>query len=114
MQLASKMRFISAQFIALLSDDLWRRNAAQANAMAQRLAGGLAPLPAVHVSYPVQANAVFATLPRAAITALQGSHHFYVWDEAIDQVRLMTSFDTNEAGVDDFLLSIARAVSDLT
>jgi threonine aldolase len=111
MQLASKMRFISAQFIALLTDDLWRANATHANSMAQRLSAGVEQLPGVAISYPVQANAVFATLPRDTIGKLQRTHRFYTWDEATNQVRWMTSFDTTEHDIDAFLASLAVAVS---
>jgi len=111
MQLASKMRFVSAQFVALLEDDLWLRNARHANAMAQRLAAGVAGAPGVEVSYDVQANAVFAVLDRAHIDALQSRHTFYVWDEAADQVRWMTSWSTTEADVDAFVADIRATTS---
>ncbi|HEY4947378.1 MAG TPA: beta-eliminating lyase-related protein, partial [Acidimicrobiales bacterium] len=100
MQLASKMRFVSAQFVALLSDGLWRSNAAHANAMARRLADGVADVPGVTVAYPVEANGVFAVLPPAATAALQRHHPFYVWDEGTGMVRWMASFDTTEQDVD--------------
>lgn len=103
MQLSSKMRFISAQFVALLSNDLWRRNAEHANAMARRLADGVAKVPGVTVSHPVQANAVFATLPSEVAGRLQLHHPFYIWDESIGQARWMTSFDTSEGDVDEFV-----------
>jgi threonine aldolase len=107
MQLSSKMRFLAAQFIALLADDLWLRNARHANAMASRLAAGLASLPGVDVVYPVESDAVFARLPRQHIAELQRECTFHVWDEAASVVRWMTAFDTQERDVDDFLASIA-------
>jgi threonine aldolase len=107
MQLASKMRFLGAQFMALLEDDLWLRNARHANAMARRLASGLAGLPGVEVVYPVEADAVFARLPRQHIAELQREWTFHVWDETASVVRWMTAFDTQERDVDDFLASIA-------
>src|ERR1700733_13872966 len=96
MQLSSKMRFLAAQFNALLADDLWLRNAAHANAMATRLATGLAGIPRVEVEYPVEADAVFARLEPAAVAALQRDWTFYVWDESNSTVRWMTAFDTEE------------------
>jgi threonine aldolase len=106
LQLASKMRFLAAQFNALLTDDLWRRNALHANAMAQRLAEGLAALPRVALKYPVQSNAVFATLDPERIAKLQETWSFHVWDEDEHVVRWMTAFDTTEADVDEFLAAI--------
>jgi threonine aldolase len=107
MQLSSKMRFLAAQFIALLDDDLWLQNARHANAMASRLAAGLADLPGVDVVYPVEADAVFARLARQHVTELQREWTFHVWDETTSVVRWMTAFDTPERDVDDFLASIA-------
>ena len=107
MQLSSKMRFLAAQFNALLTDDLWLRNAAHANAMATRLATGLAGIPGVEVEYPVEADAVFARLDPAHVTALQRDWTFYLWDETTSTVRWMTAFDTEESEVDAFLADIA-------
>jgi len=107
MQLSSKMRFLAAQFIALLDDDLWLQNAGHANAMASRLAAGLADLPGVDVVYPVEADAVFARLARQHVAELQREWTFHVWDETTSVVRWMTAFDTQERDVDDFLASIA-------
>jgi threonine aldolase len=106
MQLASKMRFISAQFVALLTDDLWQRNAVQANAMAARLADGVRDVAGVHMSHAVEANAVFAVLDPRAIAALQEEFTFYVWSEALHQVRWMTSWASTEAEVDAFVARI--------
>ena len=106
MQLSSKMRFLAAQFNALLSDGLWLRNAAHANAMATRLAAGLAGIPGLDVVYPVQADAVFARLHPDHVAALQRDWTFYVWDESTSTVRWMTAFDTRESDVDAFLSDI--------
>ena len=106
MQLSSKMRFLGAQFNALLADDLWLRNAAHANAMAARLADGLAAIPEVEVAYPVQADAVFARLDPGHVAALQRDWLFHVWDEPTSTVRWMTAFDTRERDVDEFLGAI--------
>lgn len=108
MQLASKMRFVAAQFDALLADDLWLRNARHANAMARRLADGLRPIPGVTITQSVDANAVFAILPRARVSALQAEAYFYLWDEAQSEARLMASFDTTEADVDQFVMAALR------
>jgi threonine aldolase len=107
MQLSSKMRFLAAQFNALLTDGLWLRNAAHANAMATRLAAGLAEIPGVEVVYPVQADAVFARLDPDRVAALQRDWTFYIWDETTSTVRWMTAFDTQESDVDAFLSDIA-------
>jgi threonine aldolase len=103
MQLPSKMRFMAAQFEVLLRDGLWRRNAAHANRMARRLADGAAAVPGVTITQPVDANAVFARLPRERIAALQARRFFYVWDDAGAEVRWMCSFDTTEEDVDRFV-----------
>ena len=103
MHLPSKMRFISAQFEALLAGDLWRRGAAHANRMAQLLGSELAKVPKIKLTQPVESNGVFATIPREYIPALQEKYFFYVWDDAISEVRLMASFDTNEDDIHDFI-----------
>jgi threonine aldolase len=112
MQLASKMRFVAAQFTALLSDDLWRANAGHANLMARRLADGVAAVPGVTVAHPVEANAVFAVLPHAVTEALQRQQPFYVWDEATGVVRWMASFDTTEEDVDGLVAALAELMGE--
>ncbi|MGH2920294.1 MAG: threonine aldolase family protein [Solirubrobacteraceae bacterium] len=109
LQLASKGRFLAAQFIALLEDDLWRRNAAHANAMAARLAAALVDMPGVQITQPVQANAVFALLPAQVTPELQRDWHFYVWNEATGEVRLMCSWDTTAEEVDALAAAVASA-----
>lgn len=110
LQLASKMRFLAAQFDALLTDELWRRNAQQANAMALRLAGAVARLPGVEITRPVQANAVFAVLPPGVRDALIERFDFYTWDEARGEVRWMCSWDTTEEDVDDFARALGQCL----
>jgi threonine aldolase len=110
-QHTSKMRFVAAQFDALLRDDLWRVNAAHANAMARRLADGAADVPGVEIVYPVQANAVFARLRPRHIEELQRNWFFHVWDERDSVARWMAAFDTTEADVDDFLSAIRSIAS---
>ncbi len=99
MQLHSKMRFIGAQFDALLSHDLWKRNAAHANKMARLLEKEIRTVPQVEITKSVDANGVFVKLPAAIIPALQEENFFYVWNEKISEVRLMCSFDTTEEEV---------------
>jgi threonine aldolase len=111
MQLHSKMRFISAQFEALLSNDLWKRNAAHANAMAKKLAEGLQAIPRVTITQPVDGNGVFAILPKEIIEPLQQEVFFYVWNERTNEVRLMCSFDTEEEEIQRFLKKIKALVS---
>ena len=111
MQLASKMRFVAAQFEALLGTDLWLRSAGHANAMARRLGDGLRGVPGVTVTHPVEANGVFAILPRDAIAPLQEEMFFYVWDEGRNEVRLMASFDTTPDDVDRFVAAVARRLA---
>jgi threonine aldolase len=110
MQLASKMRFVSVQFEALLAGDLWLRNARNANAMAQRLAAAVREIPGVEVPRPVQANAVFAILPPDVTERLQKRFRFYTWNEATGEVRWMTAFDTTEADVDAFAAAVAEEI----
>lgn len=108
MQLGSKMRFISAQFLALLEDDLWLQNARHANTMAKYLEQQLREIPGVKITQPVQANAVFAILPTEYIETLQKKFFFYVWDEITSEVRWMTSFDTTEEDIDLFVSEIRK------
>jgi threonine aldolase len=110
MQLASKMRFLAAQFEALLTGDLWRSLAAHANAMAARLARAVEEIPGVELTRPVEANAVFATLPAAAVASLQDRFPFYVWDEATGEVRWMCAWDTTEEDVEVFAGALRAAM----
>ncbi len=110
MQLASKMRFLAAQFVALLDGDLWQRNAAHANAMARRLADRVRDVPGITITQPVQANGVFARVPPVHIPALQASAYFYVWNPEQDEVRWMTAWDTTEADVDRFAAAVREIV----
>jgi len=111
-QLPSKMRYVSAQFEALLTDDLWLRNARHANAMARLLADAVADIEGVSVLHPPEVNAVFARLPRAAIEPLADWSFFWVWDAEEDLVRWMCSFDTTEADVERFAAGVAAVVAE--
>jgi threonine aldolase len=112
LQLASKMRFLAAQFDALLTDDLWLRCATQANSMAAQLAKAIDDLPNLTITRPVQTNAVFATLPATVTEELQAEFPFYVWDERTGEVRWMCSWDTTEDDVDDFSSAIRALLLD--
>ncbi|MEU8268375.1 low specificity L-threonine aldolase [Sphaerisporangium sp. NPDC049002] len=111
MQLASKMRFVSVQFEALLGGDLWLRNATNANAMAARLAAAVRDIPGVTLTRAVEANAVFAVLPRDVAERVRKRFRFYTWNEATGEVRWMTAFDTTEADVDAFAAAIAEEMA---
>ncbi|MFE7843815.1 threonine aldolase family protein [Microbacterium sp. NPDC057407] len=117
MQLASKMRFVSAQLVALLEGDLWLRNASHANAMAQRLRAGVesgladGTIRGVAFTQPTQANGVFATLPDGVADRLRASFRFYDWDASKNEVRWMCAFDTSENDIDAFVAAIARETS---
>ena len=110
MQLASKMRFISAQLDALLNNDLWLRNARHSNRMAKLLQRELRKIPQVKVVYPVEANGVFAKIPRSAIRKIQKRYFFYVWNEEQSVVRWMCSFDTTEQDVKEFCRFVLQIV----
>ncbi len=117
MQLASKMRFISAQLLALLRDDLYLRSAAHANAMAARLRGALeagiaaGTISGLSFSQLTQANAIFAILPNDAADRIRERVRFYDWDRAAGQVRWMCSYDTTEADVDNFVAVITEELA---
>jgi threonine aldolase len=110
MQLASKMRFMSAQMDALLTNELWRRNAEHANRMARRLEEEVRKIPALQVVYPVEANGVFVRIPRQAIKKIQERYFFYVWSEDESIVRWMCSFDTTEEDVREFAKFVGTVV----
>jgi threonine aldolase len=117
MQLPSKMRFVSAQLIALLEGDLWLRNARHANAMALRLRSEIeaglvtGSITGVTFTQPTQANSVFASLPPGVADRLRESFRFYDWDAARNEVRWMCSFDTTEADVDAFAAELASCTA---
>ena len=110
MQLLSKMRFISAQFDAYLSNELWLKNAKHANDMAQLLANELKKIPQVTITQKVEANAVFAIIPKEVVPVVQKKYYFYIWNEASSEARLMTSFDTTKKDVKNFVKAIKDTV----
>jgi threonine aldolase len=110
MQLASKMRFISAQLDALLSNDLWLANAQHSNHMAKLLEKEVRKIPALKIAYKVEANGVFAKIPRPAIAKLRKRYFFYVWNEEQSVVRWMCSFDTTKKDIREFARFVAETV----
>jgi threonine aldolase len=111
MQLASKMRFMSVQLDALLSNDLWRKNAQHSNRMARLLEKAVKNIPGIQIVYKVEANGVFAKVPREAIRKLQKRYFFYVWNEEHSIVRWMCSFDTTEEDVKQFAKFVVETIA---
>lgn len=111
MQLASKMRFVSAQLVTLYEGDLWHRSASRANAMAARLAAAVTATPGVRLARPVEANAVFAILDPTVADRLRERFRFYDWDRATGEVRWMCAFDTTEADVDAFVAALGEELA---
>ncbi len=105
-QLASKTRFIAAQFEAMLNNELWRKTATHANSMAALLCKSLAPNPRIKITKPVQANALFAEIPRHWYEPLQEHYPFYVWKDITHEVRLMCAWDTKEEEIAGFVRAI--------
>jgi threonine aldolase len=110
MQLASKMRYISAQFSAFLSNDLWLRNARHANEMAQMLAKELAQIPGIEITQKVEANMVYVIIPNHYITALQKQYYFHRFNERTCEVRLMCSFTTQPNDIAGFVSAIRKTM----
>lgn len=108
MQLTSKMRYISAQFIPYLEQDLWRLNAEHANKLAQKLAEGLGRA-ALDLTQVVQTNQIFVVMPQDLKEGLyQAGHHFYDWDSSNDEVRLVTAWDNSQEDVQSLLSDLNR------
>jgi threonine aldolase len=103
MQLASKMRFISAQFIAYFRDDLWKKSASHANRMAQMLYSRLTEVKGIRITQQVQANGIFVIMPSDIAEKLKEKYFFYTWNDKISEYRLMTSWDTHEEDIIDFV-----------
>jgi len=110
MQLYSKMRFVSAQFLAYFENDLWKRNATHSNRMARLLEQEVKKIPAIQLTQEVEANGVFAIVPAEIIPQLQEKYFFYMWDEHRSEVRWMTSFDTEEEDITQFASLIKSLV----
>lgn len=106
MQLASKMRFISVQFTALLKNNLWEKNARQANEMAQYLGAKLARIPEIKITQRIETNGIWAIIPKKLAEKMQQAQFFYPWDEAKDEYRIMTAYDTSKEEIDLFIETI--------
>lgn len=111
MQLASKMRYISIQFLAYLNEDLWIKNASNANKMAQLLAQKISDIKNITITQPVQANGVFAIIPKKIVPRLQKDFFFYIWNEHTNEVRWMTSWDTQETDIIAFTNLLQQLVN---
>jgi threonine aldolase len=109
-QLHSKMRYVAAQFSTLLENELWRENALHANKMARLLKKQVEEIPEITITQKVQANGVFCQIPPQIIAELQNEFFFYVWDESNHEVRWMTSFDTQEEDVHQFIEVIKKHI----
>jgi len=110
MHLHSKMRFISAQFVAQLENELWKKSATHANAMAKKLEKALLQFPEIKITQPVDANGVFALLPAHIIEKVQAEIFFYVWNDKTNECRFMCSFDTTEEDVETLAKAIKKAL----
>lgn len=108
-QLASKMRFLSCQFTAYLTEDLWLKNARHANEMASLLYSRLCQFPAIRFTQKVESNQLFLTMPRHLINTMLKSYFFYFWNEEADEIRLVTSFDTTEEDIVRFISILQKA-----
>jgi threonine aldolase len=111
MQLHSKMRFISAQFEALLTNDLWKRNASHANDMARRLSQLISKMDGAQITQSVDANGVFVSLPPLIIPLIQNDFFFYVWNEKKFECRLMCAYDTTIEDVEQFVKKLEELLS---
>ncbi len=103
MQLASKMRFISAQYLGYFRNDLWRSCASHSNAMAKKLADKLNQVPEVKITQKVQSNGVFLIMPADVAEEIKKHYFFYPWDEKRSEWRLMTSWDTQDEDIENFV-----------
>jgi len=103
MQLASKNRFISTQFTAILKNDLWKKLAAHTNNLAKEFEKRIAAVPSITVAHPVETNAVFLKMPVAIHEKMQEHVYFYYWNELKEEVRLIFSFDNTIEEIDQFI-----------
>lgn len=113
MQLHSKMRYIAAQFDRYLTDNLWKKNAMQANRMAQKLAGELQRFPELKITQETKANGVFCIMPSELIPLMQEEYFFHIWDPQTYEVRLMCSWDTTEEDIDTFIRSLEQKLKNM-
>jgi len=108
MQLASKMRYISAQYIAYFRNDLWKRNASHSNSMALILAENIKGLKRIRITQPVESNGVFAIIPKEIAEEVRKSYFFYPWNELTSEYRLMTSWDTTEEDIENLVALLKK------
>ncbi len=108
MQLASKHRFLSAQFASYLQNKLWREIAMHTHGLAKILENELKNIPEVEIIAPVESNAVFAKVPKRLIHPLKKDFFFYVWDENTNTVRWMVTFDHTERDIQNFVAAIKK------
>ncbi len=106
MQLHSKMRFIAAQFTALLKNDVWLKNARHANNMAKYLAEGLRNFPEISFSQKVESNGVWAVIPDKLAHKMQDYSFFYPWNESKKEYRLMCSWNTTKQEIDGLITTM--------
>jgi threonine aldolase len=111
MQLASKMRFISAQFIAYFRNDLWKINASHSNKMASFLAKKLTGIKNIQITQQVQSNGVFVIIPHDVAEKVRSHYFFYPWNETKSEYRLMTSWDTTEEDIEEFVRLLEKELS---
>jgi threonine aldolase len=102
-QLFSKMRYVACQFLSYLEDDLWAKNAQHANDMAQLLRNGISSIGDFEFTQPTAANVILVKMPETITSRLLENHCFYVWNEAVNEIRLVTSWDTSESDIETFL-----------
>jgi threonine aldolase len=108
MQLASKMRFISAQYIAYFHDDLWKKCASHSNAMAKIMAEKLYQIKEVKITQPVQSNGIFIIIPAEVAERMKKHYFFYPWNDKTSEYRLMTSWDTTDEDIEDFVMLLKK------
>jgi threonine aldolase len=111
MQLASKMRYISAQYIEYFRDDLWKTCAGHSNAMAVKLAERISEIKDIRITQPVQSNGVFVIIPHVVAEKVRQKYFFYPWNETISEYRLMTSWDTSEDDIEQFIILLKRELN---
>ena len=107
-QLASKLRYLSCQFIPYLNNDLWLTNARRANAQAEKLEKILKQYPEIHFTQKMESNQLFFTLPTEALRRLQAEYFFYMWDESKNEARLVASWDTTDADIEQLAKSLEQ------
>ena len=109
-QLPAKCRFISAQFLAMLENNLWLNSSKHANDMAQYFATEITKLPGIELTQPVETNTIFINMPKHAIDLMLKKYLFYVWNSKMNTIRLMTSFATTIMEIDNFVMDLSKLI----